>query len=223
MSEQPVRIVIDKREMPSPVPKALEKLNCNITYEVLEVGDYIVSNTCGYERKTPKDFLSSTIGAERGKIFRQVGDLVQNYEKPALLIEGTLGELLGVRNVHPNAILAMIQTIMELGCAVRFTVNAEGTAAYLLSQARKEQLGERRPVQVHGLKRKLTMVQQQEAVVSSILDVGTATAQGLLKHFGSVQAVFNASVEELDAVPDVGRITAEKIRAVVGGIYFGSK
>ena len=62
--------------------------------------------------------------------------------------------------------------------------------------------------------------QRQIYVVSSIGDgVGVVVAEALLEHFGSVQAVFNAPVEELVKVNGVGKKIAEKIRAIIGGDY----
>lgn len=222
MSERPVRVVCDQREGRSGVIKALEKFDAEIILQVLDVGDYILSDRVGVERKTDKDAIGSLIGEEPGKIFRQCKDLAENYDCPLLLLECDISDLF-VRNVHPAAIWGMLRSILWNGCPLEFTHNAEGTAKKLYELAKAEQTDEKRPLQVHGRKRKPTMAQQQEAVVSSILDVGTATAQGLLRHFGSVQAVFNASAEELDAVPDVGHITAEKIKNVVSSVYFGGK
>ena len=46
-----------------------------------------------------------------------------------------------------------------------------------------------------------------------IRDVGEATAKTLAKHFGSMQALMDASEAELLEVPDVGPIVAARIRA----------
>ena len=44
-----------------------------------------------------------------------------------------------------------------------------------------------------------------------IRQVGSKTAKVLASTFGSMEALMNASVEELTAVPDVGGVTAENI------------
>lgn len=46
-----------------------------------------------------------------------------------------------------------------------------------------------------------------------IRDVGEATATGLASYFGSLQAIENASTEDLTRVPDVGPVVAQKIRS----------
>jgi len=45
-----------------------------------------------------------------------------------------------------------------------------------------------------------------------IREVGEATAHALAAHFGSLSALMAASVEELEAVPDVGPVVAQSIR-----------
>ncbi|MDQ3023373.1 MAG: NAD-dependent DNA ligase LigA [bacterium] len=50
-------------------------------------------------------------------------------------------------------------------------------------------------------------------VALEIPQVGEATAKLLAKHFGSLEALGNASVEELSAVYSVGKLIAEEIRA----------
>lgn len=47
---------------------------------------------------------------------------------------------------------------------------------------------------------------------SSIRHVGEATAKSLARHFGALDRVMDASVEDLQAVPDVGPVVAASIR-----------
>ena len=44
-----------------------------------------------------------------------------------------------------------------------------------------------------------------------IRDVGDATAKTLARHFGSLQALMDASLEQLEQVPDVGPVVAEHV------------
>ncbi len=45
-----------------------------------------------------------------------------------------------------------------------------------------------------------------------IRNVGEATAKALARHFGGLDALMNASLEQLQAVPDIGPIVAQSIR-----------
>jgi excinuclease ABC subunit C len=50
-------------------------------------------------------------------------------------------------------------------------------------------------------------------VLDGIKGVGPATKRALVKHFGTIKAIREASVEQLCAVEGVGIKLAEKIRA----------
>jgi hypothetical protein len=55
MADTPTKmpeIVIDHREMRSPVAKILERLGVKLTFRTLLVGDYVVSDRIAFERKT---------------------------------------------------------------------------------------------------------------------------------------------------------------------------
>jgi len=77
---QKVRIIIDKMELPGGIPKILDGIpGVDMEFKIIPVGDYGVSDHCAMERKFKDDFENSFIGDEKGKIFRQVRDLVAAY------------------------------------------------------------------------------------------------------------------------------------------------
>lgn len=217
-ARQPITIICDKRELNSGVIKALQDLGAETDLQTLEVGDYIISNRAGIERKTAEDGIGSLVGEERGKIFRQCKDLAESYQRPLLLFECDLSDLF-IRNIHPAAIWGMLRSIIWNGCPIEFTYTAMGTAKRLYELAQAEQNGTRKVFQPHGMKTKRNPQEQKEYLVSAIPDVGTATARDLLTYFGSVEAVMTASKENLMAVDGVGAKTADRIRDVCGGKY----
>jgi len=217
-----LKIYTDSREQNSQILKMLDNVpDVELVIQTLEIGDYVVSDRRGFERKTPPDFLGSLFGSEnseKGKIFRQCRDLVGAYEIPELLIEGELPELF-VRNTSPNAIFGSLQKILESGCGIRFTGSAEGTVAYLVQKARDEQEGRRIYFSPHAGKTRRTLAEQQEYIISAIPNVGGKTAVDLLKTFGSVDKVICATEEELTKIEGIGKKTAGHIRSVVGSDY----
>ncbi|HWQ19728.1 MAG TPA: DEAD/DEAH box helicase [Methanotrichaceae archaeon] len=211
----PVSVFVDPRERD--MGKRLEALGMEITLRNLEVGDYVVSDRIAIERKTAEDFVSSIIDPKRN-LFRQVEDLARSYDKPLLILEG---RDLYTRQISPNSIRgAMAAIAVDYGVPIIPTEDAEETAAVISLLARREQAEGREP-KVHGQKTARTLKEQQEYVVSAMPSVGPAVARNLLKHFGSVQAVVNASDEELRKVDLVGPKIAERIKELVGGVYKG--
>ncbi|ERH02653.1 MAG: ERCC4-like helicase [Halonotius sp. J07HN6] len=213
-----VEIVADQRELESTVARDLSKRDEITTrLETLAVGDYVLSDRVAVERKSVADFLDTLTGGERS-MFEQVGDLVRNYSRPIVLIEGD--DLYGERNLHPNAIRGALSSLaVDFNASVLRTDGESETAELLATIARREQETRDREVSVHGEKSSKTLAEQQEYVVASIADIGPVTARSLLEHFRTVEAVMTAREDDLLAVDGVGEVTAEKIRDVVGSDY----
>lgn len=209
-------VIVDPRERS--LARMLESMGVGVTLRVLEVGDYVVSDRVGIERKTADDFVDSLVGAERN-IFAQLKDLARSYERPILILEG---RDLYARQVHPNAIRGALASIaVDFGVAIIPTADEDETVSVIAAIARREQHAGGGAPHAHGKKTHRTLKEQQEYLVSSIPGVGNAMAKNLLRHFGSVERVFAASAEELKEVELVGPKTAERIRELVGGEYKG--
>ncbi|MBI5060969.1 MAG: Hef nuclease, partial [Candidatus Aenigmarchaeota archaeon] len=80
------RVVIyaDSREGASHV-LAILRNQCTLHEIQLKVGDYLLSKRVVVERKTADDFLQSLVD---GRLFRQLEELKNQFEKPLLLLEG---------------------------------------------------------------------------------------------------------------------------------------
>lgn len=214
-----IQVYVDQREIRSGVARALEKAGVDITLVTLEVGDYILSDRVAVERKTDMDFLDSIIDKDRN-IFNQLSDLARTYERPVLIIEGE--NLYTGRQIHPNAIRGVLASIaLDFGIPIINSKDEEDTAALIQVMAKREQVDEKRTPSLHGRKSAMTLKEQQEYIVSSISNIGPAAAHKLLLHFGSVEKVMRASLEELMGVESIGPKTAHRIREVVGGEYKG--
>ncbi len=213
-----VRVFIDQREIRSTVARELEKLGVEIILRTLEVGDYVISDRVGIERKTAEDFLSTLMDGR--DLFGQISDLVRTFERPLLIIEGE--GLYTTRQIHPNAIRGVLASItIDFGVPVIFSRDEEDTAALISVMAKREQAGAKKDINLHGKKTSLTLKEQQEYVISSLPEIGPAVARNLLRHFGSVEKIMAASREELMEVGLVGPKTADRIKEVVGGEYKG--
>jgi len=114
---------------------------------------------------------------------------------------------------------ALLSIEFDLNVSVFYTKNEEETALLLKMMAKKEQIHEKKTVNPHGKKPAKTTGEQQEYTLSSISGVGPHAAQILLREFGSLNNIFNASEEELCRVKGIGKVTAKRIREVVEAEY----
>jgi len=199
-------IVIDDRETSSKVVEVLSDLETPIRLERLPHGDYAIGDRILIERKSAKDFVDTLVNRD---LLGQLKGIADAAIKPVLIIEG--GDLFAQRDIHPNAVRGVLAAItIDLGFAVLYTKDEEETARMIHVIARRE-AGERGERKIHPHKSYRSIKEEQEYIVSALPEVGLKNARLLLAHFGSVQAIANATVEELVAVKGIGEKTAGRI------------
>ncbi|AGB39717.1 DEAD/DEAH box helicase [Natronococcus occultus] len=215
-----VEVVADQREMDANIARELSRRESyEVRLETLEVGDYVLSDRVAVERKSVADFVDSLVGGDRS-VFEQVGAMSRHYARPIVVVEGE--GLYEQRDVHPNAVRGALSSLaVDFGASVLRTESEADTTDLLAVIAGREQEVGDREVSVHGQKQAKTMAEQQEYVVSSIAEIGPVTARALLEEFGTVEAVMIATEDELMEADGVGRVTAERIRDVIGSEYTG--
>lgn len=208
------RIIVDSRELASRVARELLEYGIVSRPKVLEVGDYVLSDRVGVERKTAEDFLQSIMDK---RLLEQALRLRQSFPKPVMIIEGE--GLYSKRGVHPNAVRGALASIaVDFGIPVLFSRDEKDTAALLAAILRREK-GEGREARIRGDKRVLTLREQQESIIAGLPRVNITLARRLLKEFKSVEGVFNASEEELTRVQGIGGKIAREIRHVITARY----
>ena len=210
-----ITIYADNRELQSKVVDIL-KHRCTVSEQQLHVGDYLLSKRVAVERKTVGDFISSIVD---GRLFKQLGELKENFAYPVLIIEGN-GMYETDRKVHHNAIRGAIAAVaIDFNIPILWTQNALETAEMLIAIAKREQLDNGRKNAVRGRKKARSMNDRQEILIAGLPQVNTSTAKKLLKHFGSPEKVFTASEDDLKNVEGIGPKMAKKIRHVIKKNY----
>ena len=212
-----MKIIIDHREMRSGVVEALGKLGADIEITTLEVGDYVVSDRVAFERKTVDDLFATLL--ERRELFSQLMDMARSYRLPILIIEGEDPFFFSKRRVHPTAVQGFLNSIALMRIPTLYTLNEAETAQVICMIAEKEQTDRNRPFNPHGKRSRLSQSGAKEYILSSIPGVGPTVAGNLLRHFGSVEKVMTAPLEDLMKVERVGARISGSIREVAEGRY----
>ncbi|MEM3126757.1 MAG: DEAD/DEAH box helicase, partial [Candidatus Woesearchaeota archaeon] len=203
-------VFADYREKGSGVIKQLIEMNVSIKLDALQSADYVVSSRCGIEYKTKEDFVNSIID---GRLLEQLSVLKRSFERPIVLIEGE--NLYNARSIHPNAIRGMLATIaVSYGIPVIFSQNSADSAGIILATAKREQEREGNNFSPASFLKPKTLKEQQEYVISSFPNIGIKAARELLKEFGNIKKIINASEEELKKVSGVGEVIAKKIKEI---------
>jgi len=214
-------IYVDERERSSEVPKILAARGASIVFKVLEVGDYVVSERVGIERKSASDFIRSIVD---GRLFDQASRLKKAFEKPVIVVEGSVSRALRFSKIHRNAVLgAQLALSIDMGISLVFARGPEETADIVLLIARREQekrggvraLSPRAP--------RLSSVEERQLyVLQSLPHVGPKIARKILEMYGSIRNFFcNATLRDLASIEGLGEKRAAEIIQLINAVYRG--
>jgi len=214
-SPNKVAIIVDTREAKSGIAKELSLFDLEISLLQLPIGDFILSSRVGVERKDVADFSQSLID---GRLFPQLLALKRAFPLPLLIIEGET--LYGHRALNPKAIRgAIIAITLSLDIRVIWTRNMKDTARYLRAIATKEQTTSERRPQIRSEKAPIQTGKLLEFILAGFPNINTTLAKRLLEKFGSLEALFTASVEEIQEVKGIGKKIAKEIKELLTAKY----
>lgn len=209
-----VKVVCDHREQAGGVVKHLHTLGLDVEVRPLDIGDFVLSDRVVVERKTAEDFVASLLDQ---RLFEQLKAL-QGYPKPILLLEGD--GLVGHRNVSAEALHGALASItIDFGIPVIRTQDPLETARFLAAVAKREQKRAHRRLAVRPGSPGMDEDDRTKYVLAGFPRVDEVRAEALLRHFGSLAAVFEASEKALAEVPGVGPSTASSIHELLRRPY----
>ncbi|MEM4679246.1 MAG: ERCC4 domain-containing protein, partial [Candidatus Jordarchaeales archaeon] len=209
-------VYADVREGGNAVVQELARLGVEVVLTKLDVGDYVISERVGVERKTDADFVQSIIDQ---RLFKQLVELSRTYESPLLIIEG--GNLYERRGVNPEAIRgALVSIALDFKIPIFWTQNAKETAEVIKTIARREKEEGRKGIRI-GVKKPATLKELQEHIVAALPGIDYILAKRLLQKFKSVERVYTADEKELMSVQGIGERKAKKIKEVLRAEYRG--
>ena len=211
-----VKIEVDDREPKEMID--LLSLHPMVVVDVkrLTLGDYILCNTIVVERKDcdkknrqATDFETSTKGDDK-RFYNQSERLkLQDEHIPIILLEGDCykkSHSMLVQSIDGMiSFLAVIQKI-----SIWSTYNINHTAYTLIKLATHFQNGLGYPISLRASK-PTALIDRKSFILEGITGVSTLIAQSLLKTFGSVKGVAQASRKDLEKVHKVGPILSKKI------------
>ncbi len=191
-----IRIRIDARE-----PEIMQslflfsckkyKVTAKVDMEVLDVADYIVGSW-GFERKRPDDFISSL---KSNRLISQVKELGMNFEKCALVVDGTLEDLHDPRvrgKVHSASVDGMLGRIANTVDGIFFCGSKERMVDLMVKIGVKANY---RGVEYTPVRPRPETKDMQLFVLMGVPEIGRGLAQRALDHFGSVEEVFHAIMD----------------------------
>lgn len=205
-------IAVDHRE-DDYFDELLKSMGAHVTRRVLEVGDFLCSARLVVERKSRNDFEQSVID---GRLFSQLPNLVSNYERAVIIVEGESEE----GRLQRGSLLGAYSAIVaDFGASLLFTSGKEATAELVYAFAKHEQLARKQPMRIYAKKKTFTPSQSARAIVETFPMIGPKSAKALLNHFSTVEAIVNAAEKEIASVPGIGKKRAKMIKSSLAYSY----
>jgi ERCC4-type nuclease len=205
-------IAIDHRE-DEYFDELFRSMDAHVDRRALAVGDFLCSARLVVERKSRSDFEQSVID---GRLFSQLPNLVSNYERVVIIVEGTSEE----GRLQRGSLLGAYSSIVaDFGASLIFTADKEATAELVFAFAKHEQLAKKQAMRIYAKKKTFTPSQNARAIVETFPMIGPKSAKSLLRHFGAIEAIITASEKEISAVPGIGKKRAKMIKSILTYSY----
>lgn len=175
-------IIVDSREAntAAKIVKGLKERGVNVRTEVLQKGDYVLSDLCAVERKTVRDFVYTLT---RRYLFEQLFRLKEVYPKPIILLEGYLPIIYKFSRIRPAAVWGAMFMLAKNGIGIINTTSYKETVDFLCVAAHQEQIVEKRIPTVHPFKKHETLEDAQIFFVASLPNIGREKAVAILKFY----------------------------------------
>ncbi len=211
-------IIMDSREASSAkkIATGLLEKGVNVKTEMLEKGDYILSDQCAVERKTVNDFVYTLT---RRFLFEQLFRLKDVYPKSLIVLEGYLPIIYKYSNINPASVWGAMFNLAKNGVAIVNTASQKETVDFLYTAARQEQIVEKRSAIVHAFKKCDTLSDAQVYFVASLPSIGREKATAILN---SYQTPLNALINVDDwskAVTGLGPVITNRVKEVISTPY----
>jgi ERCC4-type nuclease len=215
--EEPT-IIVDSREASSAekIVKGLIEKGANVKTQLLEKGDYILSDQCAVERKTVNDFVYTLT---RRYLFEQIFTLKDVYPKSLVVLEGYMPIIYKYSNIQPSSVWGAMFNLAKNGVSLISTSSYKETIDFLYTAAKQEQIVEKRRPVVHAFKKCDTLSDSQVYLVASLPNVGREKALAILD---SYQTPMNALINVDDwskAVHGLGPVITNKVKEVLTTPY----
>jgi Fanconi anemia group M protein len=219
--EEPT-IIIDSREAKGApkISKGLTEKGALVKTQMLDKGDYVISDQCAVERKTVNDFVYTLT---RRYLFDQLFLLKNVYPKALLVLEGYLPIIYKYSSIQPQAVWGAMFNLAKNGIAIVNTGSYKETVDFLYTAAKQEQIVEKRTPLVHANKKCASLSEAQIYFIASLPSIGYEKATALLDTYQTpVNALIN--VEQWSkTVNGLGPVITNKVKAVLSTPYKEAK
>ncbi|MFH0971350.1 MAG: ERCC4 domain-containing protein [Candidatus Micrarchaeota archaeon] len=209
--EDNLELLLDDRELKSPVAKLLFSRGVKLNPKRLDVADFVINEQIAIERKTAEDFEASIMD---GRLFAQCKDLNANFQSPLICISG--GDF---KHLHHKAIIgAQISIATDYKIPI-FHFDSEEELADFIHILLVQKAKGKKDMKLRFEKKALSKDEQLQMVLEGVPMIGPVHAKNILRKFKSLQKVFSASEKALQKVEGIGGVRARQVKRIATAVY----
>lgn len=220
-----MKLLIDSRENSELTERVIEKaqsLNVPFEKQWLEIGDYVFNDVC-FEAKSSFDFIQSIVNK---RLWNQLDNMDRAYVNNLVIVYGSFEDgfrkhlehiKTSMNKTAQRVILrkkffgSMSKIILDTDCSIIWVRDAL-TAAELIAVVCKMQPHDREVYVPRIVKqKKISTTDLRVDVLSTIKGVSDKKAKLLIKKFGSIMEIGEASPSELSEIDGIGNVLAKRI------------
>lgn len=208
-------LLVDHREPREMVEffQRVEKLKVEIV--ALETGDFVIPGKLIIERKTAADLVRSVVDEDK-RVFYQTERMANSDIPGVLLLEGDIYKQTSMKLNAITGTLSFISAIQ--GVSIIPTLSPTHSADMIVKLARHAIYGLGYHLSLRGLGPKEPRL-SAPFVLAGISGVSEGMASILLRKFGSINKVCQATVAELRDIEGIGPKRAESIWLTLNGSH----
>lgn len=220
-----MKLLIDSRENSELTERVIEKaqsLNVPFEKQWLEIGDYVFNDVC-FEAKSSFDFIQSIVNK---RLWNQLDNMDRAYVNNLVIVYGSFEDgfrkhlehiKTSMNKTAQRVILrkkffgSMSKIILDTDCSIIWVRDAL-TAAELIAVVCKMQPHDREVYIPRIVKqKKISTTDLRVDVLSTIKGVSDKKAKLLIKKFGSIMEIGEATPSELSEIDGIGNVLAKRI------------
>jgi Fanconi anemia group M protein len=206
----PLTIAVDDREVKSGIVADLEQFDWEVRVCRLPVGDYRLGRDAVVERKTARDLAVSIVD---GRLFRQAAQFKNLGIRSAFLIEGD--PFCTDVSIDPEAVRgAIVSVSLTWQVPMVFSESRCQTVELLWYMANQVHRLTTLPSARYGYRPK-RLVLRQLYILQGFTGVGPKRAAGLMKRFGTLRRIFQATEKEWIEAEGIGKKGARQMAALL--------
>jgi len=178
------------------------------------VDRFLIDQHLAVECRTGSSFLK---GIMEKTLFTSAIYLREHFSIPVLIVEGKVNYEYSM--MDPQATRgALSSMLLQYGLNVLSTVDTEETVQLIAMMARQQQIGIP-DISLVPKRKAASLSDMQRRVVEMLPGCGMVMARELLQHFGSVQRIATATVDEFRQMHGIGAKKAQEIVGVLTAEY----